>query len=119
MDFKTAMHTCVVKKYADFNGRAARSEFWYFFLAAFLLGFIVNVLTSFLGAGDVFRAIPGLALLLPWYGVSVRRLHDLNRSGWWFLAFLIPLVGLILMLCWFTRKGTTGPNQYGEDPLYA
>ena len=59
----------------------------------------------------------GLALFLPGLAVSIRRLHDLGRSGWYFLLILIPLIGTIILLIWFCMRGTVGPNQYGPDPL--
>jgi uncharacterized membrane protein YhaH (DUF805 family) len=62
-------------------------------------------------------AIFSLAVLLPGIAVSVRRLHDLDRTGWWVLLALVPVVGIIVLLIWFCSKGTDGSNQYGSDPL--
>lgn len=112
MDFGQAISTCF-KKYADINGRAQRSEYWWFFL----FNFIVNIAGTALFGDGLISILLTLALIVPAIAVGVRRLHDTNRSGWWMLAFIIPLLGLILALFWLTKRGTVGPNQYGDDPL--
>ena len=112
MDFGQAISTCF-KKYADINGRAQRSEYWWFFL----LNVIVNIAGTTLFGDGLISVLITLALLVPAISVGVRRLHDTNRTGWWMLAFIIPLLGLVLALFWLTKRGTVGPNQYGDDPL--
>lgn len=112
MDFGQAISTCF-KKYADINGRAQRSEYWWFFL----LNVIVNIAGTTLFGDGLISVLITIALLVPAVSVGVRRLHDTNRTGWWMLAFIIPLLGLILALFWLTKRGTVGPNQYGDDPL--
>ena len=108
----------VIGNYANFNGRARRSEYWWFVLfvnvlvsALMFLGLLVSELLFFV------LAIFALAVILPSLAVTVRRLHDTNRSGWWILVNLIPYVGglVLLVLCAFA--GTSGPNRYGPDPL--
>lgn len=120
MDFATAITTCL-KKYATFEGRAPRSEYWYFSLFAFgacltamLLDAVVDPQVGGLG---VLYALTALGLLLPSISVVVRRLHDTDRSGWWYWLALLPLVGVIILLVWFCQAGTEGENQYGGNPL--
>ena len=118
MDFKTAIKTCVMQKYATFSGRAARSEYWYFALATFLLSVAIQLLAlATPTVAMVIFTILILGILLPGLGVAIRRLHDIDRSGWWYLIVLVPFVGVILLIYWFVKKGTSGPNRYGEDPL--
>ncbi|MEP3196399.1 MAG: DUF805 domain-containing protein [Lentilitoribacter sp.] len=112
MDFGQAISICF-KKFADINGRAQRSEYWWFFL----FNLIVNIAGTALFGDGLISVLITLALIVPAISVGVRRLHDTNRSGWWMLAFIIPLLGLILALFWLTKRGTVGPNQYGDDPL--
>jgi uncharacterized membrane protein YhaH (DUF805 family) len=103
--------------YATFTGRAARSEYWYWAL----FSFIVQVAGALIdGALDikVVEAIVALALLLPSIGMSVRRLHDIDRTGWWVLLAFTG-VGAILLIVWACFKGTDGPNRFGPDPLAA
>ena len=69
------------------------------------------------GGSAVLGSIYSLAVLLPTLAVTCRRLHDTDRSGWWQLIWIIPLIGFILMLIWTTRKGTEGPNRFGPDPI--
>ena len=103
--------------YVNFSGRAARSEFWYWTLFSILANLAANFVDALVGLGIV-SLIVSLALLLPGLAVSVRRLHDLDRTGWWLLLVLTG-IGIILLLIWDCMKGTTGPNQYGPDPLGA
>jgi uncharacterized membrane protein YhaH (DUF805 family) len=104
--------------YVNFSGRACRSEFWYFFLFQ-ILGQVTSGIidTWIVGPPFILDGIFFLATFLPMLSVSVRRLHDLDRSGWWMLLDLIPLVGGILLLIWFCTKGTDGPNRFGADRL--
>jgi uncharacterized membrane protein YhaH (DUF805 family) len=120
MTFVEAIKTGL-SKFVTWKGRASRSEFWFFFLFAFacMIFKTVNPITGLeqsAGYGYVYGLV-ALALLLPNLAVMVRRLHDTGRSGWWYWIALIPLVGAILLLVWFASKGTTGSNEYGEDPL--
>lgn len=121
MEFGEAIRT-VLGKYATFSGRAIRSEFWWWTLAVFIANMILGVIDAFLfgsgpGSVGVLGAIFSLAVLLPGLAVSVRRLHDLDKSGWWLLIILVPLLGFLLLLYWFVQRGTVGENQYGSDPL--
>ena len=101
--------------YAKFSGRAMRSEYWFFLL--FIL--IAEVVISILGAvllgelGSILLMIFLVASFLPILGLAVRRLHDIDKSGWYYFVVLIPLVGPILLIVWFCKVGTPGPNQFG------
>lgn len=117
MDFVTAVKTCL-GKYATFQGRASRSEYWFFALFTLIVSVIAGIIDAGMGSEmGVVSAVITVALLLPGIAVAVRRLHDTDRSGWWYLIMLIPLVGFILLLVWFCLKGTPGANRFGENPL--
>jgi uncharacterized membrane protein YhaH (DUF805 family) len=108
-------YLAVLKKYAVFNGRARRKEYWMFFLFnlifSFVLGFIDGILgTVFIGT------IYGLVVLIPGIAVTVRRLHDIGRTGWWVLIGLIPLIGLIVLIVFAATDGNKGSNEYGSNP---
>ena len=107
MSFSDSIRICL-QKYIDFNGRAARPEYWWFVLLTFVLGFIPVI-------GWLIR----LALLLPSLAVQVRRLHDMNRSAWWLLLLVPPIIiiGGPILLIMSAFPGTPGPNRYGPDPL--
>ena len=109
MDMIESVKTCF-KKYATFSGRATRSEFWFFYLAYWIVTLITAVVFFPL------MAIWSLATLIPFYAVSARRLHDINKSGWFQLFYLIPLVGVIILIVWFATKSDPGKNRYGPKP---
>ena len=104
MSFGEAVKTCF-SKYVDFSGRAPRSEFWWFVL--FVI--IVSVVALLIGLNTLF----GLAMLLPSIAVTVRRLHDTDRSGWWYLLVFVPLLGIIILIIFCVMKGTEGQNRFG------
>ena len=89
-----------LKRYATFGGRAPRAEYWWFYLGTVVVGFLVQLIDRMLGTEDTIGAIFNLALLVPWIAVTVRRLHDTDRSGWWLLAFVAPIavVGCVAAL---------------------
>jgi uncharacterized membrane protein YhaH (DUF805 family) len=105
--------------YVTFSGRTSRSAYWYWVLFGVLVAMVSGILDtaiSPLAEPAPIGAVTSLILFLPGLAVSVRRLHDLDRTGWWILiAFTI--VGIILLLVWDCMKGTIGPNRYGPDPL--
>ena len=111
----------VLKKYFRFRGRASREEYWYFTLFHVMITAILTLVDLFL-LGSSERGIGLLSLaytilvFLPGITVSVRRLHDTNRSGWWLLISFIPLLGALLLLYWYIGEGTPGENQYGLNP---
>ena len=96
-------------RYADFNGRSRRSEYWW---ASLAIGIIGSIVTALLGD---FAFLWSLAILVPGLAICVRRLHDIGKSGWWYLISLIPLVGLIIMLVWCCQDSTED-NQWGPNP---
>ncbi|MFN0128727.1 MAG: DUF805 domain-containing protein [Verrucomicrobiales bacterium] len=112
----------VLKKYAVFSGRARRREYWYFVL----FNVIISVLSVFLdkalgtfnsdlGIG-IIGGVYSLGVLLPGIGVAVRRLHDTNRSGWWLLIGLIPLVGAVVLIVFALMDSQPGSNRFGPNP---
>ena len=108
------------QNYVTFSGRAARSQYWYWALFCILVGICSVVIDAALFPQSYMRpvnAIAELVLFLPTLAVSIRRLHDLDRSGWWFLLIFVPLIGGIWILVWFCMRGTVGPNRFGPDPL--
>jgi uncharacterized membrane protein YhaH (DUF805 family) len=112
----------VLKKYADFSGRAQRAEYWFFilFYLLFFLGLSIvdntlGLLNENIGVG-LLGGLFALALLIPSIAVSIRRLHDTSRSGWWLLIGLIPLVGEIVLLVFYCLDSTPGTNAYGPNP---
>ncbi|MBO4530336.1 MAG: DUF805 domain-containing protein [Paludibacteraceae bacterium] len=118
--------SCITTNYANFSGRARRKEFWHFALINFIiclpLGIIVNILQrtgepggSFMLAAIIILII-ALALVIPSLAVGVRRLHDINKSGWWMLINLVPYVGSFILLYFYAKAGDKGENQYGPDP---
>lgn len=115
MDFQTAIQSGF-HRWLDFSSRSSRSEYWYFYLFIFLAAFVAVIFDTFLSAGILY-ALVMLVTLIPSIAVSVRRLHDVDKSGWWLLLYLIPVIGVIVLLIWFCSKGTTGPNRFGPDPL--
>ena len=121
MNFRQSVETCF-KKYIVFNGRAKRSEYWWFILFGALLGFVCSLLDvavfglGFDSYGPIY-AIGQLAILIPTFSVGARRLHDVNKSGWFLLIFLIPIIGTIIILVMVIEKGTLGKNRFGEYPL--
>lgn len=104
-------------KYVEFRGRSQPSEYWWWFLFNLLLVGSVYILGANLlmdpGTGDSLLGLLFFALFLPGLSVTVRRLHDIDRSGWWLLVSFVPLVGPITMLVFLASKGTPGPNRYG------
>jgi uncharacterized membrane protein YhaH (DUF805 family) len=103
--------------YVGFSSRAARSEYWYWTLFTIIASIVAGIIDAVIGLGFI-GGIVSLALLLPSIAVSIRRLHDLDRTGWWLLIAL-TIIGCILLLIWDCMKGTTGSNRFGADPLGA
>ena len=112
--------TLPLKKYAEFNGRSRRKEYWMFVLLCIGLVIVTTILDRILGLGHgtygPITALLWLGLLIPSIAVGVRRLHDTDKSGWWILIALIPLIGAIILIVFYVTDGTRGPNQYGSDP---
>ena len=112
----------VLKKYAVFSGRARRKEYWFFVLFNIVIGIILAAIDNATGnlntntGMGLLGGIYNLAVLIPGIAVSVRRLHDTDRCGWWLLIGLIPLVGAIVLFVFMVLDSNSGQNQYGENP---
>ncbi len=112
----------VLKKYAVFSGRARRKEYWYFSLFNLLITIVLAVIDGMTGTLiaeaniGLLGGIYALAILIPFLAVSVRRLHDTDRSGWWLLIALIPLIGAIVILVFMVQDSKPNENQYGSNP---
>ncbi len=102
------------KRYAQFDGRAHREEFWMFALINLLISIAVAVVAMVLHLWPL-RVLYSLAVLVPGLALSVRRLHDTNRSGWWLLIGLVPIIGLIVLIVFFVQESDSD-NQYGPNP---
>ncbi len=115
----------VLKKYAVFSGRARRKEYWFFVLFNIIVSIILAVIDGVTGTLDpesgmgLLGLIYTLAILIPALAVSVRRLHDTGRSGWWLLILLIPLIGTIVILIFMVQDSKPEENQYGPNPKTA
>lgn len=114
-----------LKKYAVFQGRARRKEYWYFVLFNVLISAVLafvdgatGTYNADLGMG-LLGGLYGLAIFIPSLAVLVRRLHDTDRTGWWALAALVPIAGAILLIVFAVQDGTAGANQYGANPKEA
>ncbi|EUJ44463.1 DUF805 domain-containing protein [Listeria riparia] len=103
--------------YANFSGRASRSEYWYAWLAIWLIFLILGIFSYVSEFIYYVDGLLGLIVLLPMISLGVRRLHDTDKSGWFILMALIPLVGWIIMLVFYCTAGDRGTNRFGEDPL--
>lgn len=109
-------------KYCCFSGRASRSEFWWWILFTALLSWVINTIVSLVASPETVVTVSGivsLVLLLPTLGLWVRRLHDIDKSGWWALISLIPLVGIIVLIVWWCQDSQHTENQYGPVPNMA
>ena len=108
----------VFKKWGDFQGRASRSEFWYFVLANFIVSILLSAVDRVVlgqSSGGVLASLYALLALLPSLAVAFRRLHDVGKSAWWLLISLIPLVGFIVLI-YFYVKDSDAINEYGANP---
>ena len=117
MDFQTSIKTCF-NKFAVFSGRASRSEFWFFVLFGFLGGVITSIIDvmilgyPFEENGPIYL-IFSVALIVPSLSVAARRLHDINKSGWWQLLW-ITIIGGILLIIWHATEGENKKNKFGS-----
>jgi len=128
MDFQDAV-TAGFQRYFTFAGRATRSEYWFYTLFVLLVAFVINMIHMTLGTALGFNNQNSiyiyafitiyLVAYIPLIPLTVRRLHDKGRSGWWFFLTFVPVIGAAILIIWFCQKGTEGPNDYGPDPLTA
>ncbi|WP_323772202.1 DUF805 domain-containing protein [Antarctobacter sp.] len=98
--------------YINFEGRSNRGELWWAALALFLISLALGLVDAMLGM-QLFGAIFSLATLVPGIAIGVRRLHDIDKSGWWYLIILVPIVGALVLIYFFVQKPTPGPNRFG------
>ena len=111
----------VLKNYIGFGGRARRKEYWMFILVNIILTGVLSIIDKMLGwqrAGGegILTTIYGVLIFLPWWAVQFRRLHDTDRSAWWLLLLLIPVIGWLVILVFNCQNGTPGNNRFGPDP---
>ena len=130
MTFGDSVKTCF-SKYVTFSGRASRSEFWWWILFTWAVSIGLSIVDSLLFGETIvydggfesstdtpiLSGLFSLAIFLPTISVIVRRLHDRDKSGWWYWLALVPLVGIIILIVWWATEGTRGANSYGPDPL--
>lgn len=114
MSFADSIRTCL-SKYATFSGRARRSEHWWFYLFTILVYIVVGIIDAVIN-NSILGLLAVLALLLPSLAVTVRRLHDTGRAGWWIFIALVPFVGGIILLVFECMNSQPGTNQYGPSP---
>jgi len=105
-----------MSKYVDFKGRASRSEYWWFILFGFIASFGATFFGVLMLQTEILGALVQIGLILPTIAVGVRRLHDIGRTGAWFLLALIPFVGILLLVIWFVQPSEDKANQFGEVP---
>ena len=105
-----------LKKYADFSGRARRTEYWMFLLFNLVIAMLLGVVDYVLGTPGIIGMIFALAILIPSIAVGVRRLHDTDRSGWWLLIAFIPIIGTIALLVFLLLDSNSGENRFCSSP---
>ena len=109
-------YLATLKKYADFSGRARRTEYWLFVLFSMVIAMVLGVVDYVLGTPGIIGLIFALAILIPSIAVGVRRLHDTDRSGWWLLIAFIPIIGTIALLVFLLLDSNSGENRFGSSP---
>ena len=111
-----AWKAVVLQRFAQFSGRAGRAEYWWFVLANFIVMVVLGALSRASVLFLILYSVYALFVLIPSIAVGIRRLHDTNRSGWWLLIALIPLIGSIILIVFFVIAGDPGSNRYGPPP---
>ena len=109
--------------YANWTGRATRAEFWWFTLFSTILGIVFRIIDAvigipFIGNMGFVTLVGSLFLFIPSVMVTIRRLHDVDRSGLWIFIVLVPLIGAFWLLYYYVSGGTSGTNRFGDDPYY-
>lgn len=113
---KTYFIDVIKNHYFDFKGRATRQQYWMFVLFYFILSIVIGIIGAILGetVQGILSTLLTLGLFLPSLGLGVRRLHDTDRSGWWFLVGLVPFIGGLVLLVFFCLPGTEGENRFSK-----
>ena len=115
--FKTYFLDVITKNYVNFEGRATRKQFWMYVLFQVIVAFVLNLLSmmdNFVGTLFwIVALLYSLAVILPGLAIGVRRLHDTNRSGWWWLIYFLPIIGWIVLLVFWVLPSTPGQNRFG------
>jgi len=105
-------------RYVDFSTRSNRPQFWYWFLWSLILGFVTGSIDGILGTGmegmGLINSLFSLAIFLPSLAVAIRRLHDIGRTGWWYLLIFVPILGWIVLIVFYCTKGEEHPNKWGN-----
>ena len=122
MGFGEAISTCM-GKYGTFSGRAGRSEYWWFYLFTVLMSWGSTLVAAAMFnygdlMGDIFPSIVSLAFIIPAFAAGSRRLHDIGKSGWWQLLYLLPIIGWILLIIWFATNTKVDEEKYGKIADY-
>jgi uncharacterized membrane protein YhaH (DUF805 family) len=112
MQFQESIKTCL-NKFADFKGRASRSEFWWFVLFTAIVNFVLGSIS------DKLQGVVALILLLPYLAVAVRRLHDIGKKWYWILIGIIPIVGFFVLIYFYVQKSVPNANEFGDVPADA
>ena len=120
MSFNDAVTNCLINNFIGFDGRASRSEFWFWLLFTFVAGMITGIIDGFVFGWEVedpmwITDVFSLIIFLPGLAVNVRRLHDVGQSGWWVLSAILVLP-ILLLFYWAIIEGDANPNEYGEVP---
>ncbi len=115
--FKEAVVSALQLNYCNFSGRSSRSEFWWFYLFNIIVSAVISVVFCWSqNAMNIATGVVNLALLLPSFGIAVRRLHDIGKSVWWIFISLIPVIGWILLIVWYCQDSQMQTNEYGPVP---
>ena len=115
-------YIAALKKYADFSGRASRSEYWYFVLFYFLISIVLSIVDAVTGTLNpntgvgLLSGVFALAMIVPSISVNVRRLHDIDRSGWWLLLIFAIVIGWIVLLVFGVQDSQPSDNRFGPNP---
>lgn len=105
-----------IKNYCNFSGRARRKEYWMFALISAVIVFVLGIIDGIIGI-NILTSLYSLFILIPELSLTFRRLHDIDKSAWWLLIALVPVIGAIILLVFSLKPGTVGDNTYGADPI--
>lgn len=117
MSFSEAVNSVLFQNYANFQGRAARPEFWWFMLAILIASLVAAIIDEYGIGPPILESLVTLVTIIPSLSVGARRLHDTDRSGWWQLLSLIPLIGTIVLIVWWATAGSAAENRFGRPPV--